>query len=49
MNRYYVFRKTEPDLAQVKAKYFVVDKNRKIPGKIATKKVNQSKFKKPVK
>lgn len=38
LNRFYVFRKTESNLSEIKAKYYVQDKKKNIPSKIAYKK-----------
>ena len=37
LNRYYVFRKVEANLAESKTKYFTQQKGKVIPGKIADK------------
>lgn len=38
LNRFYVFRKTETNLSEIKNKYYIQDKKKNIPGKIAYKK-----------
>ena len=43
-NRFYVFRKVESNLAQVKAKYLTPHHKKMIPGKIANKKMIPSKL-----
>jgi SAM-dependent methyltransferase len=37
LNRFYVFRKVESNLAEIKTKYFTSDRKKIIPGKIANK------------
>ena len=38
LNRFYVFRKTETNLKEIKNKYYIQDKKKTLPGKIAYKK-----------
>lgn len=38
LNRCYIFRKKETDLAEIKKKYFMSNRNKIVPGKLASKK-----------